>query len=981
MKPTHRRSKAPSFRPALELLEDRLAPATLPTGFAETRLATGMREPTAMEFAPDGRLFVLQQTGEVRIIKNGALLSAPFMQINVDSSGERGLLGIAFDPDFATNQHIYVYYTVPGSSPRNRVSRFTANGDTVVPGSEVVIFELDGVGNTTNHNGGAIHFGPEPDPKLYIAVGDNGVGSNSQSLNNLHGKMLRINKDGSIPTDNPFYNQTTGKNRAIWALGLRNPFTFAFQPGTGRMFINDVGQNAFEEINDGMPGANYGWPSVEGNNGNPPSSPGTYHAPVHVYSHGNSSNQGYVVTGGAFYNPTTVNFPSDYVGDYFFADYASGWIRKLDLPNTSGSNFIRDILGPIDLRVASDGSLWYLARGYGTNTGEVWRVTYTDSSAPSISQHPASLTRSEGQSATFTVVASGAQPLSYQWQRDGVNIPGANSASYMLNSVTLNDNGGTFRCIVTNDQGTATSNLATLTVIADQPPTATITSPSATKTYTGGERIFFSGTGMDLEDGVLPGSQFEWKVLFHHDTHTHGGPTLTLDPDGKGGYFDAGAHGHSETNVFYRIELKVTDSKGNTHIATRDVHPKLAQFTIVTSPAGLELTLDGQPYVGGTPVSGVVGVHRIIGTPEVQVVNGVMYEFDHWSDGGEATHEIVTPEGNTTYTAVFRTSGSGAGLAATYYDNKDFTAPILQRVDPMVNFDWKENAPDTALGADKFSVRWTGQVQAQFSEAYTFNVKADDGVRLWIDGKKVIDTWSKTGSNKTLPIQMEAGRKYAITLDYFENKGPASVMLMWRSPSTPKMVVPMSQLYSTLNSVGGPWQSTTIGPAPLGGSATEDEGLFTITSSGRRIGKDADAFQFVYQVLEGDGSITARILSVQNSDAQSRGGVMLRESLAADSPFAMMGLTADRQNLFQSRLTQGALADKVKGPNTAAPLWVRLVRTGNRVTGFHSTDGVSWTQVGFVDLPLGSEVLVGLAVAAHNDAILANALFDNVNVA
>src|SRR5215211_3203824 len=235
--------------------------ATLPAGFTETAIS-GLSTPTAMEIAPDGRIFVCQQGGSLRVIKNGALLATPFLTLNVDSNGERGLLGIAFDPNFATNNFLYLYYTVATTPRHNRVSRFTANGDVVVAGSETVILELDNLTSATNHNGGAIHFGP--DGKLYVAVGENANGSNAQTLANLLGKILRINADGSIPTDNPFFGTATGVNRAIWAMGLRNPFTFAFQQTTGRMFINDVGQNTWEEINDGIAGANYGWPSTEG---------------------------------------------------------------------------------------------------------------------------------------------------------------------------------------------------------------------------------------------------------------------------------------------------------------------------------------------------------------------------------------------------------------------------------------------------------------------------------------------------------------------------------------------------------------------------------------------------------------------------------------------------------------------------------------------------------------------------------------------
>jgi hypothetical protein len=181
-------------------------------------------------------LFVCLQGGALRVIKAGTLLSTPFLTVSVDSSGERGLLGVAFDPDFATNQFVYVYYTTPVTPIHNRVSRFTANGDVAVASSEVIILELDNLSTATNHNAGALHFGL--DGKLYLAVGENANSANSQTLNNRLGKILRINADGTIPADNPFSTAATGANRAIWALGLRNPFTFAIQPGGGRRIDN-----------------------------------------------------------------------------------------------------------------------------------------------------------------------------------------------------------------------------------------------------------------------------------------------------------------------------------------------------------------------------------------------------------------------------------------------------------------------------------------------------------------------------------------------------------------------------------------------------------------------------------------------------------------------------------------------------------------------------------------------------------------------
>ena len=148
--------------------------ASLPSGFNETLVASGLASPTAMQFAPDGRLFVAEQGGRLRVIKNGTLLSTPFVTLNVSSVGERGLLGVAFHPNFASNQYVYVYYTATTPAMHNRISRFTANGDVAVAGSEVVILELDNLSNATNHNGGAIAFGP--DGKLYAAVGENANG-------------------------------------------------------------------------------------------------------------------------------------------------------------------------------------------------------------------------------------------------------------------------------------------------------------------------------------------------------------------------------------------------------------------------------------------------------------------------------------------------------------------------------------------------------------------------------------------------------------------------------------------------------------------------------------------------------------------------------------------------------------------------------------------------------------------------------------
>ncbi|HNC42716.1 MAG TPA: PQQ-dependent sugar dehydrogenase, partial [Acidobacteriota bacterium] len=196
------RSQASAPLPAQEV--------NLPANFSQALVVSGISNPTTMDFAPDGRLFVCQQNGNLRVIKDDILLATPFLTVTVSSAGERGLIGLTFDPNFAVNRFIYVYYTATSPNIHNRISRFTANGDVVVPGSEQVLVDLPATTNT-NHNGGALHFGP--DGKLYIAVGEDGVPSRAQDLANPFGKILRINADGTIPTDNPFFNSTTGISR------------------------------------------------------------------------------------------------------------------------------------------------------------------------------------------------------------------------------------------------------------------------------------------------------------------------------------------------------------------------------------------------------------------------------------------------------------------------------------------------------------------------------------------------------------------------------------------------------------------------------------------------------------------------------------------------------------------------------------------------------------------------------------------------
>lgn len=341
-----------------------------------TSFATGFDDPVEITHAGDSRLFVAQQGGLIRILNSdGTINTTPFLNVTslLSIGSERGLLGLAFHPQYATNGFFYINYTnTSGNTVVARYTRSSGNPDVANPSSAQILLTI--TQPFSNHNGGCMCFGP--DGYLYISVGDGGSGgdpqNNGQNNSTLLGKLLRIDVNNGTPYSSPAGNPFVGVAGAdeIWATGLRNAWKFSFNRLNGDLWIADVGQNQIEEINKvtaGTPGGlNFGWRCYEGNNvfnsgGCGPA--GNYTMPFAQYAH--SLNNGCSVTGGYVYTGTT--YPN-LVGKYLFADYCNNRIGIADTDGTltftgafSGNNFTtfgEDINGELYIGGATSGIIY-----------------------------------------------------------------------------------------------------------------------------------------------------------------------------------------------------------------------------------------------------------------------------------------------------------------------------------------------------------------------------------------------------------------------------------------------------------------------------------------------------------------------------------------------------------------------------------------------------------------------------------------------
>jgi glucose/arabinose dehydrogenase/PKD repeat protein len=706
------------FLPLL-FLHEKPALAVTPPGFTDTLVASVGSLPSGLTFTPDGRMLVLVKTGQVRVYKDGELLPTPALDISsrVCANGERGVLGVALDPDFGTagSNYVYLYYSFnkfgvcPSGEPANpdnpvnRVSRFVMSGDTINPSSEEVL--IDNIPSPRGtHNAGDLNFGK--DGYLYVTVGDGGcdyAGDSFCAAQNdasrdphiLLGKVLRITRDGSIPATNPYTGtdsarcNLTGRTdvgkqcQETFASGLRNPFRFAFDPNASgtRFFINDVGQVAWDEVDQGKAGADYGWNICEGNHDNPahPDSvdctAAPYTPPIHEYSHDTGCS---AITGGAFV-PNGA-WPAEYDNSYLYGDYVCNKI--FELKPKSGGGFTQNEFasglgqeGPIDMAFGPYGAgqaLYYITNAAG---GEVRRIAHTTNA---------------NRPPTAVVTAnptSGPLPLTVDFNGSTSNDPDAGDtlSAYLWDygdgsptettttpttSHTYSTKGTYTASLRVRDNHGALSDPATVRIDAgNEAPAPVIESPPADLLFKVGRQITLSGSATDPEDGQLQEESLKWEVLQHHtapNPHKHPyfsgtGTNLTfqapppedLDSTGAGNYLE--------------VRLTATDSNGLSKTVTQEVQPNRVDVSFGTNPSGLSLQINGETFTVSKTLGLVSweGYTLNVNAPSPQTLSGTSYVFSSWSDSGAQSHDIVTGATPSTYMATFTATSKACTKTGT----------------------------------------------------------------------------------------------------------------------------------------------------------------------------------------------------------------------------------------------------------------------------------------------------------------------------
>ncbi|MFD0688907.1 PQQ-dependent sugar dehydrogenase [Actinomadura fibrosa] len=811
---------------------DRSGPAraaALPANFQEKTVFSGLTTPTNVEFSPDGRVFVAEKSGVIKMFDSLTDTTPTVyadLRAQTFNGWDRGLLGMALHPNFPADPRVYVMYTyngqLGGSHPRwpsedgtndqcpdppgpnnfgcvvaGRISVLTpavqARVAAAGPVSEQVLVE-DWCQQFSSHSVGTLAFGR--DGMLYAGGGDGasyqyadygqkdnacgdppGPAGTPLTAPSAEGGALRaqdlrtpadpVTLDGSIIRVDPDTGQAAPGNpagtgdanaRRIIAHGLRNPYRFTVRPGTNEIWAGDVGYTTWEEINrltePFTTVRNFGWPCYEGT-GRTPGYDGADLAiceklygegaaavvpPYHAYNHsakvvaGETCGTGSSSTSGmAFYAGTL--YPAQYRGALFFADYSREcvWAMK---PGTNGlpdktkiETFSTTAGGIVELQAGPNGDLF----GVDILGDRIVRFVYNGVNnppvaaiKPDVTSGPAPLTvRFDG---TTSSDADGDVPLTYAWDLDGDGAYDDSTAA--APSFTYTQRGTyTVGLRVTDKRGA--SDTATQRITAGStPPVASITAPGPGLTWTVGDRIAFSGTASDAEDGALAGGALSWQTIMHHcpsDCHTH---TIT-GQNGAGGEFVAPDH---EYPSWIELRLTATDSDGLTDTRSVELHPKTAQVTLASDPPGVPLTLletvKAAPFTSTVIAGSTVSVSA---PTQTQVVGGRAYEFTGWSDGGASAHNI-TVGADTTLTANYRlktnlalnrttktSSVEKAGLEGPKaVDGNTATRWSSARSDPQ----WIEVDLGTARPVGYVLLRW----EAAYGKEYKVQTSTGGGV-------------------------------------------------------------------------------------------------------------------------------------------------------------------------------------------------------------------------------------------------------------
>jgi glucose/arabinose dehydrogenase/chitodextrinase len=804
-------------------------------GFASELIATLPQfSPVGLTWAPDGRMFIWQRDGVVRILKNGALLPTPFINISsqVNSFLDRGMLGLALHPNFAENGFVYLLFTREEggnpTSPAAKVSRLIrvtanpANPDVALPGSELIILGSVGTppcdaqpagadcipSDSNTHSIGTLRFAP--DGKLFVGSGDGadagGVDPKafrSQDLNSPAGKILRINDDGTAPADNPFYDGTNSWRSKVWIYGLRNPYRYSLHPTTGDLMIGDVGWNRWEEVNRGIRGRNYGWPCFEGNLPEPeyqsalpacfsvPSASVT--PPVVTWAHpdvdpalpGFDPNfLGSTAVGGPVYSGSA--YPELYLGSFFYADYAGGWIRRLVFD--AAANLTGNLLfasgaaeaGIVSIEQGPDGFLYYVAFA----AGEVRRIRFNGPVAK------ATATPMSGASPLTVAFSSngstnpGGGALTYAWDfGDGTSSTAANPTHvYSASSAT------TFTARLTVRAPNGQSSSATVSVtVGSTPPVATISGPASGASVLPGQTVVYQGSASDPEEGALPAGALGWTILLHHNDHIHTLQTST----GASGSFVTQYHGVGTYS--YEIVLTATDSSGLKN-STSVTLPVLQDTAPPSAPGGLSAIALGAHQVrltwtAATDNSGSSG-HRVERCQAAGCSN-----FAQIGTPAGATFDDAGLTASTTYRYRVLAVDATGNLSA--YSNIASVTTQAPPLTPVAAYSFNEGAgtsvadasgngnTGTISGATWIAGKYGGALSfdgtndlvvinhssslnlttAMTLEAWVFPTAAQSGWRTLI--QKEVDAYLLHASGGGSPLAPTGGGTFSGAVDYF----------------------------------------------------------------------------------------------------------------------------------------------------------------------------------------------------------------------